>query len=309
MIQSLMCYLHGASSESFVHRTLSFPDGDRHRYPDASITSSALVPTHVSSNHSVVGMARSPSPSANGGPIRWSDFGNAICLTPQSDEISERLAEALQQTERDRVLELLKDFDDDIIREGVDLMIAGMLQHSSQTQMHARTLQNIITLLVSSRQMRFTHNHRFRALLGYPMDNSDEQRLVQRKETDRERVVRVWGEGYHEALGLDERFALTKPLASLAKYSEMLNQHPHQIASYLAKYRASRLGLVLPGRKDRVTKDDVEMLNRDLKMIITNTHRRYTSLFSTKAFQEDPDAPRLGRFGKCQDGANSCKVH
>ncbi|KAI5449205.1 hypothetical protein NCC49_005242 [Naganishia albida] len=192
---------------------------------------------------------------------------------------------------------MLNDFDEPSLREGVDLIIAGMLEHNARSKSLAESLQQLILLLVSNRGIKFTTNHRFTQLLdGGPATRRGGVSGKQ-KESDIDTVYRVWGENYHDVLGLDKTFDLVQPLSRLAHLADTLNQHPDQLSKYLNQYRDERLAQLRPGRRDRVTGNDILALNRDLRAIVLNTHQQYTSLLATRLDSVDrQDA--LERLGK-----------
>lgn len=255
-----------------------------------------LTPTHVSPSR-IADMDRSQSPSTQrDGPMTWVD--DHVRLSQQSGEVRDRLLSALAARDQGQVLNLMKGFDDNSIRDGVDLIIAGMLEHKALSKSLAQSLQKVMLLLISDRGIKFATNHRFAGLLETDITTSPRKSGNKPKESHQDIVHRVWGEKYHQALGLDSTFSLLEPLARLAHYSEILNQHPDQLSKYLQKYSASRLENLRPGRRERITGDDIKALNRDLRAIVVNAHHRYTSLIAPRLLPGEGNVVGLERLGK-----------
>ncbi|KAJ9110610.1 hypothetical protein QFC19_001439 [Naganishia cerealis] len=257
--------------------------------------SSGLVPlvaTHVSPAAS----SMSPTPLTTG-PISWSQQG--IRLNPRLDNIMAKLIDALHVTDTAQVLRLLENFDQRTIREGVDMIIAGILEHESRAHLHAHTLQSIIRLLMSARGISFRTNPQFSALLNAAPKDCIMKKSSKPEETEEQTVLRVWGKDYRNILGLDDKVLLLKPLARLAHWSELLNQHPHQIAKYLNNYRNLRMTRLRTqrGTRCRITGEDIRALNRDLRAIVVNAHRQYTSALSVTLLTESRPRDESGSGG------------
>lgn len=236
------------------------------------------MPTHVSPS-GLDTMVRSQSPSTErDGPMTWAS--DQVCLSQQVFDVHDQLINALRAQDKGKAVESMKEFDDHSIRDGVDLVIAGMLQHKTLCQSLAQSLQDLILLLISDRGIKFTTNHRFPELLDKPAGKSPRKVKNMEQESPEQTVYRVWGEGYHKLLGLDPDYKLFDPLSRLAHYSEILNQHPDQLSKYLDNYASKRLGAKRPGRRDRITGKDIKALNRDLRTIVIQAHHRYTSLLA-----------------------------
>lgn len=105
-----------------------------------------LTPTHVSpSPFAVVDRSQSPSTERDG-PMTWNS--NQVRLSQQVTDVREHLTNALRARDQRQALESMKEFDDNSIRDGVDLVIAGMLEHKAVSQSLAQALQDLMLLLI-----------------------------------------------------------------------------------------------------------------------------------------------------------------
>jgi hypothetical protein len=125
--------------------------------------SSQSISTHVSVSPEVSPSMSSPFPSSSTGPFEWTAQG--IRLSERAVQIRSRLLQVLRDAQEDHVVEALSDVDAVTIAEGVDLVIAGMLEHESRIRDHAQQPQTAIDLLVTRRGLHLVQHSRFQTLL------------------------------------------------------------------------------------------------------------------------------------------------
>jgi hypothetical protein len=239
---------------------------------------SSLTLTHVSGTPTQLAMASTYSTPPPVGPIHL--VGSTLQLSEASRAVRTRLLAVLRDSQEQHVLDELEEFDDENIKEAVDLVIAGMLENSSAIQTNAQQLQAAIRLLVLRRRIEFSHHARFETLLSGAANRTSRQ-LAAPAETDEQIVLRVWGAGFREVLNIAPGVNLFGHLSRLAHYSELLNQSPVQIASYLDHYRKIRAAKLesrrVKGRRPaNVTGEDVDALNRQLKHLVVNNLHEYS---------------------------------
>ncbi|KAJ9098770.1 hypothetical protein QFC21_004418, partial [Naganishia friedmannii] len=216
-------------------------------------------------------------------PLEWTSDG--LRVAARSSEIQKVLLATLSESvDEHEFVRRLQDREDVEIREGVDLLIAGMLQQQREERVYAQTLQRAISLLITTRAMRFSLHQRFTALV----DKSASQELqvviptntraTPSHETDEQVVHRVWGTDFRERLGLEPNAGLFRPLTRLAGYAETLNQNVHSLARYLKRYMKLRTQTPRKGQRKVITKGDIDSLANDLRQVIRNSRRDYNSV-------------------------------
>lgn len=258
---------------------------------------SQLVPTHVSALPQPPPAMSTPPVTTSRGLLEWRN--NSLQLSERAVQIRGHLLQILRDDREDCVLEALAGHDDATISEGIDLVVAGMLEHDSHLREHAERLQTAINLLVTRRGLHIVQHARFQTLL---QRSEGPRRGPDPKASYQEIIQRVWGKDYQSLLGIKEDVELAKPLASLAQYSETLHQPPEQIRKYLEYYKEKRLAKPAKGngsgRRYRVTGNDIRDVNRDFCRIVSNTHHDYSASVVIEAQSRfaDADESALERF-------------
>ena len=279
--------------------------------PLATVTplpQSPVLPALARSSHGSPSAWPSRSPThlpAGPQPVRCSD--GRLHMSEGSKIISTIFLEGLREGISDHEFaQRLLHFESQDIREGVDLVVAGLLHQRREDSEHARRLNDALHLLTITRAVSFNLNDRFVRLVQLPptqiaappgllpppppIDKSDEAL-----------VRRVWGDDFREKLGLTGAHHLYRPLARLARFADTLNQDVHRIAHFLDLYRLSRIRVSRRGQRKHITKQDVNAVADDLKNIITLNQRQYSSLLTPShvtqaADRSDSDSDSLGKF-------------
>ena len=192
--------------------------------------------------------------------------------------------------------------DEQEIREGVDLVVAGLLQQRSQETDHAQRLNAALQHLRITRGLSFSLAEQFRRLAEQPASQARApltNRSRDATETDRDVILRIWGPDYRERLGLLEGMDLYKPCARLSKLAQILNQDIARIAHFLNQYRLARQQAGGRGRRSFITKQDVYALGTDLRRILYESQTLYTSIVTPddidQAAQTESDEEPPGR--------------
>jgi hypothetical protein len=293
--------LSGARGQISLSSSQDDPVADSETSSQPSFALPTLTLTHVSGTPDQSGMTSSPS-TTGVGPLQWN--AGALCLSESSRQIRARLFAVLRDSQEDRVLDELMGFDDEAIKQGVDLVIAGMLERTSLVRMHAQQLQTAIRVLVARRHIHFSHHARFETLLRQ-LPDSDTQELVSLTESDQQLVTRIWGPQYQKTLNISRGALLYRDLARLARFAETLNQSPLQIANYLEEFRAQRVKRRAKGRRSTVTGQDVRRLNTQLRRLIANNLDNYTETVTIEPGNrmEDGGDDDLQAFCGCSESS------
>ena len=248
-----------------------------------------ITPTPIPESARRAGSHDSSTSTSRAQPLRWD--GDQVGMSEGSIRARTILLEGLRQgIDEHEFSKRLLSSDEADIREGVDLVVAGLLHQRREESAHARRLRDALRFLTITRDLTFSLNHRFIRLadlpptqIGVPLSLPPPPPLEQ---TDEAIVRRVWGDDFRQKLGLTGPHDILRPLARLAVFAETLNQDVARIARFLDQYRTSRLKVPRRGLRKHITKNDVHALANDLKNIIMSNQRQYTSVVTPNAVSQ-----------------------